>query len=133
MKRPDLSSDSFGECLLCIILRAVYNQDDDLFLKYFYLSGICTANILLQQINHLDSDSIGKSWGTQRRVVCLFVEGRCLRGGSTNHGTKEKTHKNPTKKHHLLRGSVGAPRATRLYVLISPSTLNPYIVNFLFN
>lgn len=31
MKRPDSSSDSFGEPLLCIILRAVYAQEDDLF------------------------------------------------------------------------------------------------------
>lgn len=49
-----------------------------------------------------------------------------------NKGTTTETPQRKKKK-HLLRGSVGAPRAARLCVLISPSALNPYIVNFLLN
>lgn len=91
--------------LLCIILRAVCAPDDDSLLKYFHLSGVGAATILLQH-----DQSPGRR---RRRNEPEDTEAGRLRLSGRKEPRRRfqqprrtrKAPRKPTKKPHLLRGS----------------------------
>lgn len=113
---PGLASDSSAGSCLCSGCWFV--------VEYFRLSGVCSRSVA--RIAPPSERARGhKGWSS-----AYFWEERASVEVPPAVEQK-KNHKEATSAER--RGSVGAPRAARLHVLISPSALNPHIVNFLFN
>lgn len=120
----DLSPDSFGERLLCIIPRAVCAPDDDSLWKYFHLSGVGAATSSCNRSITGTAMPSERAGGRGGGSAASFWE----EGASEEVPAAAEDKKRPQKAHKE------APSAQRVRLrLISPAALNPHIVNFLFN